>query len=277
MVGPLLLVLPALTATVTQTHLQTAQPTDVLFAMDRSGSMLDVAAEFAALFPLFTETMDLYGVDFHTAVIVADDGCVAGSQLYVDASFGPAEAVFAITEQINGSFGSNTERGLTLLQAAYDEGVPGGCNHGLLRRVAGHHMVGITDEPEQSVNAWSTYVANMDFPTVHAVAGDYPTGCGSAAAGTGWWEASQGTGGLFLSICNAWDANLEALAIEIAESALQSEFPIPGPAIPASIAVTVDGAVSADWVYLPAIRAVVFLPGSVPGDGSVVRISFETP
>ncbi len=66
----------------------------------------------------------------------------------------------------------------------------------------------VSDEPEQSVNPYTYYVslfqgmkADPDDVVIHAVAGDYPGGCGSASAGTGYYEATVATGGVFLSIC----------------------------------------------------------------------------
>jgi hypothetical protein len=75
------------------------------------------------------------------------------------------------------------------------------------------------DEPDQSEHDYTYYVdlcrSLKDHPKdvmMNAIAGDYPSGCGSAVPGTGYYEAASATGGLFLSICAAdWAPHFEQL------------------------------------------------------------------
>ena len=164
-------------------------------------------------------------VDYHVAVAVEDDGCVLGSDAYIDNTFSLSDAESTFETQADiyltlGTYGANTERGFSLAEAASRRPTSdsGGCNDGLYREEAALAIVHVSDEPEQSVNPYTYYVslfqgmkADPDDVVIHAVAGDYPGGCGSAQAGTGYYEATVATGGLFLSICATdWGSHLEA-------------------------------------------------------------------
>ena len=68
---------------------------------------------------------------------------------------------------------------------------PGGCNYGLIREEAKLALVGVSDEPEQSVNSYSYYISmfqslksNPSDVVIHGIGGDYPSGCGSNSAYT---------------------------------------------------------------------------------------------
>ena len=113
----------------------------------------------------------------------------------------------------------------------------GGCNHEFYRPDAALALVGITDEPEQSVNPWSYYVSYLqalkDDPSmvsVNAIAGDFPGGCGGASPGTGLYEGVVATGGLFLSICSTdFGSGLTALAqmgVGLTERQTLSQAPV---------------------------------------------------
>ena len=57
------------------------------------------------------------------------------------------------------SYGSYTEKAFMMLEATLAESVDsGGCNWGLLREDATLNVVGVSDEPEQSINNYSYYV-----------------------------------------------------------------------------------------------------------------------
>jgi hypothetical protein len=83
---------------------------------------------------------------------------------------------------LQGPYPSNTERAFTLFEACLEQSEPGGCNEGLLRPDADLHLVGISDEPEQSEHAWDHYLplfegylADHSKLVVHGVGADNPT------------------------------------------------------------------------------------------------------
>ena len=109
-----------------------------------------------------------------------------------------------------------------------------------------------------------------------AVAGDYPNGCGSpqtAEFGSGYWEATQITGGTFLSICSDWTSPL-ALQQLATTSISQSRFDLSAIPILDSIHVTVDGNSHFDWTYESNSNEVTFT-ADFPNSGSTVRIRYH--
>ena len=114
---------------------QTARPVDVLYTVDKSGSMYDDMYGFIGDFSALTETLNDYGIDYQVATVAEDDGCISGSDLYIDDGFTASEAELATDTMVGmyGSTPSNTERGFLLLEAAYDEAQPSGCNDGFVR------------------------------------------------------------------------------------------------------------------------------------------------
>lgn len=263
--------------------------TDILFTVDRSCSMFDEAEQVINNFGTFVETIITLDADFHVAAAVGDNGCIAGSEPYIDNTFSESEAVDTMETMIDWNrdlqpYGSNTERGYMIAEAALaNKNIgPGGCNEDFYRSNAFLSVVHVSDEPEQSVNSWSYYVgvfqalkADPDDVKIHAVAGDYPSGCGSAAAGTGYYEGTVATGGLFLSICATdWASHLEDLAAE--SVAINDSFELSQPAVPGTIEVDVDGlARSTGWYYDASTNSVVFETDLIPAGGSQVEIFYQ--
>ena len=215
------------------------------------------------------------------AVVVRDDGCINGSELYIDASFSESGAVSTVETMIAGQVGGNTERGFSLAEAALNETGPGGCNEGYLRDDAELHIVGVSDEPEQSPNSWSHYVSlfqgmkrNPDDVVIHAVGGDYPSGCGDNAPYTGFYEATVATGGQFLSICASdWASHLAALAE--ASAGLMDSFALTTDPVPETITVRVDGVThTMGWSYDQGTNSVVFDPDHIPEGGTSIEITY---
>jgi len=258
--------------------------TDIIFAVDRSCSMNDDIENVQNNFGVFMTTMASLDADFHVAATVEDNGCINGSDLYIDNTFSASDAQTTITTMINlgGSYGSNTERAFTLLEACLAEAVSSsGCNYGLVRESASLNLIGVSDEPEQSIQNYSTYVslfqslkANPDDVVMHAIGGDYPSGCGSASAYTGFYEATVATGGLFLSICASdWGAYLEALAE--GSAADLSTFELTDWPVPETIVVRVDGVTTTvGWAYNPTDNAIDFESDYVPEGGSTIEIEY---
>jgi hypothetical protein len=263
--------------------------TDIMFTLDRSCSMSDDNALVVANFGTFINTMVGLDADYHVSVVVEDDGCVLGSDAYIDNTFSAsnAESTFETMSDIYfslGNYGANTERGFSLAEAGLKSANigSGGCNEGMYRESAFLSLVHVSDEPEQSVNPYSYYVslfqgmkADPDDVVINAVAGDYPGGCGSAAPGTGYYEGTVATGGLFLSICATdWGSHLESLAegsVSINDSFELTQLPVPE-----TIEVTVDGIrTTTGWEYDVALNSVVFERDHIPAGGSTIEIEYH--
>ena len=177
--------------------------------------------------------------------------------------------------------GYNTERAFSLFEAALSSAniKSGGCNDGFYREDATLSLVGVSDEPEQSVNPYTYYVSlfqsmksDSDDVVMHAIGGDYPTGCSSASAYTGFYEATVATGGLFLSICATdFGTYLEALAEGSAADLTSFEltdFPVPD-----TIEVTVNGfPQNTGWTYDAASNTINFEEDYVPEGGSTIEV-----
>ena len=258
--------------------------TDIIFAVDRSCSMYDDIENVQNNFGTFTTTMAGLDADYHIAATVEDDGCINGSDLYIDNTFTASQAADTITTMINlgASYGSNTERAFMLLESCLAESLgSSGCNYGLVRDDATLNLIGVSDEPEQSTQNYSVYVAafqslkdNPDDVILHAIGGDYPSGCSTASAYTGYYEATVATGGLFLSICStSYASSLETLAEGSAQDL--SSFELSDWPVPETIVVIVDGVTTTvGWEYNAVDNAIDFESDYVPEGGSTIEIEY---
>ena len=259
-------------------------PADIMFAVDQSCSMNDDASRLATNFSSFITQLNSYSNDWQIMVVNDDDGCTdSGVLLPSTPSY---TSIFASYVQAGG--GSYTESLLTVGANAIENAAGTGsrsCNTSFLRADAMLHLILVSDEPEQSRGSWSDYVTRIQNAKVaaggtsgnvriSAIAGDYPSGCGSADAGTGYYESSSATGGTFLSICSDWasPANLATLA---STSVSQDTFELTRLPAPTTIEVTHNGTVrsSSEWVYQAADNTVRFL-SDIPGEGDTVDISY---
>lgn len=260
--------------------------TDILFTLDRSCSMDAENAKVIANLDTFINTLIGVDADFHLAVAVDDTGCIRGSDVFIDNTFGEsdAQAAFDTMANIYGGYGSLTEKGLAMAEAALAPSNTGGggCNEGLYREDAYLSLVGVSDEPDQSANPYTYYVSlfqsmkdDPDEFVYNAVAGDYPSGCGGADPGTGYYEATVATGGLFLSICaKDWASHLEVLAV--GSVAQKSAFGLSQAPVIETIEVTIDGInTSVGWEYDEKTQAVQFETEHIPPGGSTIEIYYQ--
>ena len=112
--------------------------------------------------------------------------------------------------------------------------------------------------------------ANVKFS---AIAGDYPGGCSTAEAGSGYYQAVSATEGVFLSICSDW-ASPSNLAMLAAASIQQAAFELSATPAPSTIHVYVNGTEREDnWHYDASDNTVVFDDG-IPTEGDNVRIEY---
>ena len=263
---------------------------DIIFAVDRSCSMYDDIENMQDNFDYFTSAMANLDADFQIAATVDDDGCINGDNLFIDSSFSTSEARDTITDMIeqNAGYGAYTERAFQLLEECLGESVDSsgypdssGCNYGLVRREATLNLVGVSDEPEQSVGTWDSYVtlfqgikASPDDVVFHAIGGDPGTGCSSASPYTGFIEAANATAGLFLSICASdWGGQLEDLAEGAARDL--SSYDLTEWPVPSTIEVEVDGiTTTVGWRYDAVDNSIEFDREYVPEGGSQIVVDY---
>ncbi len=234
-------------------------PVDLIIATDQSGSMQDDNATLAALYLVFIQALEEVTDDWRIIVTNDDDGCSESGMITPDDP--DAQAIFA--RDITSGGGVYTESLLTVIAHAVANVDSGECNEGFLRDDALLHAIVASDEPEQSSEPWTMLVPELqaakDDPQaarISAVAGDYPAGCGTAQAGSGYYEAVEATQGAFLSICDNWRDNVEALA---EASAWIWRVPLSATPDPDTIVVTVAGAERDEgWSYDATDNAVVF-------------------
>jgi hypothetical protein len=261
---------------------------DVVIAVDRSESMDVFLAEVIAALPTLLAGLADGGMDVQLAAVVDDDGCVNGELPWIDGSYSSDDAEAALEDMVVHHGGSVlSERAFLLLQEALNEDKvgAGGCNEGLLRTGAALHLLGISDEDEQSPGAWGDHMATLqalgaDSGSVvfHAVSGD-DEGCGVAAF-EGFEDAVDATGGSLVSLCtDDWSGELDAMAATMAEVSgdPQTEGPyvLSQQPVAASISVRVDDTtVSEGWSWTEEGNSLTFEAVYAPSPGSVVGIDY---
>ncbi len=236
---------------------------DLIIAVDESAGMDEALARFLASFADFFEALLELDADVRIALTRADDGCIRGSEIWIDGSSTTTQAQNNIETMLDlgGSYASNSERAFMLMEAALSEAGTGGCNEGLLRLDAGLHLMGISNEAEQSVAPWSHYFDLFQDHTAnevvfHAIGGPLPDGCEDAAAYEGMADAVAATGGWFLSICEPdWGPALaELAAVHLAD---RRSFRLDSPALDDTISVRIDAVTTEAWRYESASQSVI--------------------
>ncbi len=261
-------------------EIPTDPPSDILFAVDQSCSMDDDTARLANNFSTFINELSDYSNDWQIIVANDDDGCADTGILTPSTS--DYEGAFSYWVQRGG--GLYTESLLTVAAKAVAQAGSTGCNAGFLRDDAMLHIILVSDEPEQSNytsgQTWDTLVQSIidvkgssGMVRISAIAGDYPSGCGTADPGSGYYEAVSATGGVFLSICSDW-ANPSNLAMLAEASINQDTFLLSHTAAEDTIVVKVNGATRTTWYYDEADNAVVFTEHP-PGEGDTVEITYS--
>ncbi len=271
--------LPTLSETFTQTGPD--GPLDVLVALDGSDSMDADRANVRDNLETLLAALGASDVEWRLAVVMADDGCVAGPRAWIDPAVPAADRVDALDAMLAGDAGFDADAGFALLTAATSaENVgSGGCNAGLVRADAALELVGVTDDREASGEAWLDVVAafqatkaDPDDVRFHAVGGDYPSGCGDNAAAVGWYEAALSTGGAYLSLCATdWGEDLDLTA----DSAPLTSFDLSRWPDGDTIVVTVYGeVVTTGWAYASGDNALEFDDEHVPEAGAEIVVTY---
>ncbi len=258
-------------------------PSDIMFVVDQSCSMDDDQTRLNNNFSYNISNLNTYTSDWQIIVGNNSGGCNNAGTVLTASTAGYENA---FEQAVRSGTDRNVNDPEALLITAYN-GVnntdAGECNSGFLREDALLHVILVSDEPEQSGN-WSSYtegIINKKDPLdisktkISAIAGDIPSGCGSAEPGTGYWEASGYTGGLFLSICETdWSAYMEDLA---EASIIHDTFELSGDPWVDSITVYIDG-VEVDpsaWEYDATTNSIVITDTSMVSEGgSIVTVDY---
>ena len=261
-------------------HIQTWEnpidpPSDILFSVDLSCSMDDDAAMLGSNFQSFINELSNYSNDWQIMVANNDNGC-NNSGILTPSTSG-YQSIFA--NSVGCCEGADTERLLTIASRAIDQTDPSECNANFIRSNAMLHVIMVSDEPEQSYSSWSSLVdqiiakkGDANNVRLSAIAGLYPySSC--AAPGTGYWDAVNATGGVYLDICTNWSnpSNLELLA---EASVISASYPLDYTPAPVTIEVFVNGlAQIGTWHYDSSTNAVVF-DSSPPEEGDFIMITY---
>ena len=248
--------------------------TDIMVYVDRSCSMEDDTQNLAQNFNLFADALASVNLDWQLMVVTMDDGCHNGPFI-TDETPDPAGPFL---DAVVGADGRYTEAGLTIADNAMREAL-GGCNDGFLRDNAKTMLVLVSDEPEQSAQPWDAMVdsihASAPNASITSIVGDMPYGCPTAAAGTGYYEASIATGGAFLSVCAPdWGDYFETIAT-ITATGKTDTFRLSSRPDPATLHVFInDAETTTGWAYESISNAVVFEEAYVPESNSHIRITY---
>ncbi len=252
---------------------------DILFAVDKSGSMSSETRALGNAFSAFISEIDNVTDDWQIGMVAEDHGCFEGGiitnatpdyeQVFLDAATRPF--LFGDTDL--------TEALLALTDNALLQTGPGGCNAGFVRGNSLLHIVVVSDEPEQSGQAWDYWVSRwqsqMSDPNlvmVSAVIDPSAGNCGSE--GTGYIEAATNTGGLILDVCNSnWGNYAQQLGQASVANLLT--YLLSATPDPSTIDVGVDGtSYEAGWSYDP-VRNAVVIHVELP-EGSEVTITYSS-
>lgn len=252
-------------------------PADILFAIDKSGSMSEEAWNLGRAFDDFITDIGNVTTDWRIGVVTKDSGCF--NRGIITAATPDYEGVFLDAVTGLQIFGTDlTESLLELVDNSLQQTMAGGCNAGFVRGNAILHVINVSDEPEQSGQPWDHWVtrwqARMSDPNlvlVSSVVDDDLSGdCGEY--GEEYIPAAQNTGGVVLDVCSsAWGSHASQLGSATAGSL--NTFLLSALPDPATIEISVDGvAYTSGWSY-DAIRNAITITAILP-PGSEVEVSY---
>ena len=261
---------------------------DIVFFGDTSGSMDEELSQIGGRIAEFAQRLDDQGGNWQLASVNGDDGCAIDTVFTPDTPDWADRFADAILREPNDD--STDESGLITAARAVEHVGPGECNEGLIRPNAMLHVIFLSDENDESPGFesndpeyWRPYADRIamakngvqGLTRLSAIVGQTPDGCNGADPGFGYVEAMDGTGGTFLSICDAWEEQLDLLA---QASVVQDTFPLSVVPDPSTIVVTVNFQPIAptDWTYDAITNSVAFV-NNAPGINELVEIRYELP
>jgi hypothetical protein len=262
------------------------QVNDFLLGNDHHASTGIFADRVLAFVPALFEGLRDAGLLYRLAIVVDEDGEVAGDVPYIDDSFTVDEADAAAQTMLDTTsmYGDN-DQGLETCLNAIEANESWLLADGDAWRDSRLNLLVINNDGEQSpgdvtyyLKRYSEYKDPEDF-AVHGISGG-PSGCtdgagGSATASYGLYSAVEATGGVSLSICDAdWTESVPALVESFIGGTLQ--FVLEGTPAPESIQVRIDGTqIFSGWSYDEKTHAIDFDAASFPPHGSELRVDYR--
>lgn len=259
----------------------TNSPTDILFALDRTGSMQNDLNILAASFDTFITELSTHTDDWQVMVVTDDDGCSNYSGILTPNTPNYQDLFTAGVSNGGSNYGGLSESLIEMAQVAINNTDAGECNAGFLRDNAMLHVIMVSDEPEQSNLAVSDMVndiiakkGNADRVTMSAIC-DRNVGLGDR-----YEEAVTMTDGLVFDINNATSNNWAAttsMELFADESVVHDQYTLDQEPVQGTMVVTVNGTqVSAEsgWHYDTAGQAVIF-DANAPSEGDVTTIQYN--
>lgn len=260
---------------------QPAQPTDVLFVVDNSESMLDEQKKLAGNFASFIQSANALAIDYRVAVTTTDmdvdQGTLQGDHPIVK----PGSWKDFMDNVIVGTGGSMNERGLAAATASLSS------PHAFapwMRDEALLVLVFVSDEDDKSPGPAADYYQGfVDLKggdpgavLVHAIVGPLDGSCDEADPGFRYADVAELGGGSVASIC---DESFADTLLDFGDRtfASKTQFVLAGPAWPGSVSVIVDGvACETGWHLEADARTVRFDPDAacLPADGAPVEIAY---
>ena len=255
-------------------------PSDILFVVDRSGSMDIYTSQLAANFQTFINELSNYAADWQVMVVTDDNGCSNYSGIlspYVSAYQNLFTA--GVSNGGNPSGYGLTEKLVEMARTAVELTDPGECNAGFLRNNSLLHVIMVTDEWEQSSYAITDMVND-----IIAKKGGIPDNVKMTAiynpnddGGSRYYNAVTMTNGLLFDITNSSSNNWASpsnLALLAEASVIPDRYTLDQPAVASTIEVYINGyLVQNNWYYDDAQQAVVF-DTNPPGEGDSIEIVY---
>ena len=240
-----------------------------------------------AFFPALFEGLRDAGVSYRLAIVVNEEGEVAGDVPYIDDSFTVEEADAAAQAMLDTmSISGDNDQGLETCLNAIEANESWVLADGGVWHDSQLNLLVINNDAEQSpgdfthyVKLFSEYKDPEDF-AVHGIAGKPPYGCGDggsdghAAPSNNLFDTVEATGGVFLSICDAdWTKSVPAFVEGLAGGVVN--FVLEGNPAPESIDVRIDGIqIFSGWSYGEKTREIRFDDASYPPRGSELRVDY---
>lgn len=257
----------------TETFVQGTDQVDLLLHISSSSTMEDELTSYSPAWAGWFSALD--ELDVQVGLLADADGCAT----WLDATMSVEARTSAMPLAPTGD--PRATQGFDVVTDALAATASGGCNEGRLRSGAHLAIVEISDLEDTSTGAVEDYVTAFEAYTsdaalldVHAIGGDYPTGCGTAEGAVRWITAADATGGTWASICATPEESLGHLVDTYADLIL-TDFEVSGWPDADSISVTVDGAPVEGWSYADADNTVAF--EEPPPEGSVIVITWSDP
>lgn len=272
---------------------QGTNQTDIVLAVDTSCSMYDDIYNMSLTFSTFVDFLHNNNQDFQISAVVDDSGCVNGNVTHIDQTFSTSDAVSAFQDMLTYTqWASNAERPFMLMEAFLNEAVdssgtplPSGCNYGAIRPGARLALLGVADEPDQSIEPYTHYIS--EFQALKSNPDDvtfYSLGPLCYYNGyTHMENAALDTNGAIYDICTSVVNESAAhtfwtdFGTDLLSYGNNSVFELSAQAAASiNFSVTINGQIqTSGWSYDSSINSIVFNTNSIPPMSSIIEVTYS--